>query len=127
MDRDLGNFLSNTGLYNIMTIRHGLDSPKTYINVNATLDYMVRTINLVPPFRKGSWLVYHYMIFADHRGVALDVNTRNLFRGEIHAIRENNRKQISTKHYKQSTMHCKEVSEKTRENKVQEKTKQLTE
>eukprot|EP00957_Ditylum_brightwellii_P115142 8781445-Ditylum_brightwellii.AAC.1 len=100
MDNNLGNFLSNTGVYDLMAIRHGLESPKTYINGNTTSDYMFKTIDLMPPLNSGSWLAYHYMLFADHRGIVLNFNIRHLFRGEKHAIRENNRRQISTKHYK---------------------------
>eukprot|EP00957_Ditylum_brightwellii_P086751 6601559-Ditylum_brightwellii.AAC.1 len=77
MDDDLGNFLSNTGLYDLMTIRHGLESPKTYINGNTSLDYAFGTIDLVPPLKSGSWLAYHYMTFADHRGIVLDFNMRH--------------------------------------------------
>eukprot|EP00957_Ditylum_brightwellii_P078045 5932735-Ditylum_brightwellii.AAC.1 len=93
MDNDLGNFLSNTGLYDLMTIWHVLESPETYINGNTTLDYAFGTIDLAPPLKSGSWLAYRYMMFADYRGIVLDFNMRHLFRGEMHAIRENNRKQ----------------------------------
>eukprot|EP00957_Ditylum_brightwellii_P204363 15338878-Ditylum_brightwellii.AAC.1 len=74
LDSNLGTFLSNTVIYDLMAIRHGLKSPETYMN--------------------GSLMLGH------HRDIVLDFNTRYLFKGEIHAIREINHQQISTKHHK---------------------------
>eukprot|EP00957_Ditylum_brightwellii_P076974 5849897-Ditylum_brightwellii.AAC.1 len=47
MDQDLSNLLSNAGLYNLSTIRQGLNSPATHIRGRKTIDFISGTIDLI--------------------------------------------------------------------------------
>eukprot|EP00957_Ditylum_brightwellii_P067073 5091085-Ditylum_brightwellii.AAC.1 len=53
LDDKLGAFLSNTGLYDISAMKHGMENPKTYIMGTNTLDYGFCTIEWTQPLRSS--------------------------------------------------------------------------
>eukprot|EP00957_Ditylum_brightwellii_P103679 7899107-Ditylum_brightwellii.AAC.1 len=102
LDSNLARMLSNTVLYDLSAIRHGINSPETYICGITCLDYTFASIDLVEPLLAFQWLWYHLIDLADHRGIILNFNTLHMFRGEIHKLKDNIPNKVSTKMYEQS-------------------------
>eukprot|EP00957_Ditylum_brightwellii_P211742 15366544-Ditylum_brightwellii.AAC.2 len=125
MEGDLSSFLSNTGMYDLSTTLHGIDSTETYIKGHLTLDYAFGTMELISLLKRIQWLVYHFMTFLDHRGIILDFDTQHLSRGEVYRIKDKYLNQVSTKHYGQSVTYRQEVIIQIQQKKIGERTKQL--
>ena len=82
-DNEWATFIAKVELFDVMTSKHGYHSPNTYVRGNRTIDYILVSQNILPCVQKCGMLAYNDGILADHRGLWIDIDIPQLFKGGI--------------------------------------------
>ena len=82
-DNDWMSFLSKIELYDVMGMRHGPNSPNTYVKGTRTIDYIMATKGAAECILGCGMLAFNDSIISDHRGLWVDLDIPQLLKGGI--------------------------------------------
>ena len=77
-DKEMMHLLTQTGLYDTMEYVHTTSTPRTYIRGTNTIDHILATAKVLPSIKHAGMLPFNDGIQSDHRGLWLDINTKEL-------------------------------------------------
>ena len=83
------NFVTRAELYDVMGMKHGHNSPSTYIKGTKTIDYILATSKVAESVTACGMFPYQTGIVTDHRGLWIDMDIPQLLKGGISPIHEN--------------------------------------
>eukprot|EP00957_Ditylum_brightwellii_P052455 3977889-Ditylum_brightwellii.AAC.1 len=66
-NKEFGSFLVDTGLYDLISIQHGISPLNSFIAGRKQIDFILGTYNVAQAVSQGGILSFHEVIVADHR------------------------------------------------------------
>eukprot|EP00957_Ditylum_brightwellii_P139049 10598222-Ditylum_brightwellii.AAC.1 len=69
-DNNLGSFMAEAELYDLMTAKHNKNTPLTYIQGNKTLDHMFGTTGVLNAVERIGVVEFVKYFQSDHRGIS---------------------------------------------------------
>ena len=82
-DKQLQKISQSAQLYDIMSSRHGMNCPRTYVRGNKRIDYILGTKNIVNAISKCGILAFNTGIISDHRALWLDLEINVLLKQHL--------------------------------------------
>ena len=82
-DKQLQKISQSAQLYDIMSSRHGMNCPRTYVRGNKRIDYILGTKNIVNAISKCGILAFNTGIISDHRALWLDLEINLLLKQHL--------------------------------------------
>ena len=120
IDVNFSKFITDTGLFDIIGAKKGMDSPRTYNRGSKTIDFLLGTEEIVRSIRQCGMLRFQDGINSDHRGLWIDICILQLFRGDIHDIHRPPARKVITKQRKRCHKYRSKFTDKASETKIQE-------
>ena len=93
-DRQLQRIMNSANLYDILSAKHGLHSPPTYVRGTKTIDHIFGTKRVVAAVRKCGLRVFNADIMSDHRALWLDLDIKHILSQTLQSLHQ--RKSIPT-------------------------------
>ena len=79
-DRQLLRIMNSAQLYDVLSAKHGLHSPPTYVRGTKTIDYILGTKRVVEAVRKCGIRPFNSDLISDHRALWLDLDIKYILR-----------------------------------------------
>eukprot|EP00957_Ditylum_brightwellii_P201444 15325678-Ditylum_brightwellii.AAC.1 len=98
----IGEFICNTGLVNLVGVKHGISTINSHISGNRQIDYILGMENIAKSVAEVGILPFHTYITSDHRGIFVDINYKLLFTEDFHDHEPSQLRKVSSKNKKQS-------------------------
>ena len=76
-------FMTKANLYDVLGMKHGYNSPRTYIRGQKTIDFILATEGVLNSVMAAGMLPFQHGIISDHRGLWIDLNIASLLKGAI--------------------------------------------
>ena len=110
-DNDVADIMDQTELYEIFGAKHGDVKINTHIHGSKQIDFFLGTQALTESVEKAGILPFYDSIDSDHRGMYIDINKHQLFRGEIHNIEARSPRKLKTKFRNTAKLYRQQVSQ----------------
>eukprot|EP00957_Ditylum_brightwellii_P019488 1470463-Ditylum_brightwellii.AAC.1 len=101
-DEELGTFLAESELYDLVTATHNGNTPLTYIRGNKTIDHMFGTTGILNAVENIGMVEFLKYFQSDHRGIYLDLYACNIFKGLLHPLQQRQARKVQLKLKKQT-------------------------
>ena len=85
-DKQLQKISQSAQLYDIMSSRHGMNCPRTYLRGNRQIDYILGTKHIITAISKCGILAFNTGITSDHRALWLDLDINILLKQHLPSL-----------------------------------------
>eukprot|EP00957_Ditylum_brightwellii_P001856 142810-Ditylum_brightwellii.AAC.1 len=99
-EKDLAEFLAESGMIDLMGSKHGIAGPNTHINGSQAICFLFGAPGLADCINKIGMLAFHDGITSDQRLLYCDFNALALLCGDIHCISQKQWRRLHTKYHK---------------------------
>ena len=85
-DRQLQRIMNSANLYDVLSAKHGLHSPPTYVRGQRTIDHIFGTKRVVAAVRKCGIREFNADIMSDHRALWLDLDIKHILSQNLQSL-----------------------------------------
>eukprot|EP00957_Ditylum_brightwellii_P066404 5041528-Ditylum_brightwellii.AAC.1 len=119
-EKEFGEFVAVSGVYDILGHQHGIGGVKSHIIGAKQIVYKLGTYEITKATRRSRMRPFHTECKSDHRGMFLDIHDHQIVREEIHAVESRPVKVVKAKHTKIGRKYRKELTNRVMIANIQE-------
>eukprot|EP00957_Ditylum_brightwellii_P155973 11871720-Ditylum_brightwellii.AAC.1 len=110
-NQHIGNFIANSGLYNLIRSHMGSREIPTYIQGKQTIDWILETKDIINTITKVGITKFLHHIHSDHRGLYVDLAIKLMFSGHLNPTASCLPRQLQTKQKKETLYYLMKATE----------------